>query len=269
MRVRFLIGLLVAVSATMRAENAPAMKIDTIAGSYVVTRWDSDGRFIVAHFETFDASRLQKNKPHGEVFRYYADSILYSRAIYDHGKKNGLYQEYYHDGQLRVEVFYNQGNLDGVLRNYHPNGQLKRHELYKMNESQGGKCFDEAGEEIAFTPWRKEPQFVGGNEALRLYLVSQMHVPATLQHKCNTKIKFQVQRTGNITNAKVMESCGYEELDRQALEIVAGMPDWVPGMIDGKPTTMTTFGVLSWTPRSKGAEVRKSKHTKNKYNTNY
>lgn len=257
--MRFLIGLLIAASAGAWAASTPAMQIDTVADGYVVTRWKQDGRFIVAHFETFDASRFQKNKPHGEVLRYYADSTLYSRAIYDHGKKNGLYQEYYPDGQLYVEMTYSQGKLNGELQNYHPNGQLKRREQYKMNESQGGQCFDETGAEIAFTPWRTEPQFVGGSEALRLYLVSQMHVPATLKHKCGTKIKFHVQRTGNIANAKVMESSGYEELDKQALQIVAGMPDWIPGTIDGKPVQMNTFVALSWTPQHKGAVVRKSK----------
>lgn len=136
----FLIGLSVAVlSANTLSANVPAMKIDTVADGYVVTRWDSDGRFIVAHFdETFDASRFQKNKPHGEVLRYNADRTLYSRAIYDHGKKNGLYQEYYPSGQLYVEMTYSQGKLNGELLNYHPNGQLKRQEQYKMNESQGG-----------------------------------------------------------------------------------------------------------------------------------
>ena len=136
MKVQFLIGLLVAVSVTMQAENVPAVKIDTVADGYVVTKWELDGRFTVAHFETFDASRFQKNKPHGAFARYYADSTLYSRATYDHGKKNGLYQEYYPDGQLRVEMTYCQGKLDGELLNYHANGQLKRREQYKMNESQ-------------------------------------------------------------------------------------------------------------------------------------
>lgn len=100
---------------------------------------------------------------------------------------------------------------------------------------------------------------MGGNEALRLYLVSQMHVPETLQHKCTTKIKFQVQRTGNIADAKVMESSGYEELDKQALKIVAGMPDWIPGTIDGKPVSTNTFVALSWTPQREGTAARKSK----------
>ena len=259
MKVRLLIVWLVVVSATMRAENVPAVKIDTVADGYVVTKWEQDGRFTVAHFETFDASRFQKNKPHGAFARYYADSTLYSRATYDHGKKNGLYQEYYPSGQLRVEVTYSQGKIDGELLNYHPDGQLKRREQYKMNESQGGQCFDETGAEIAFTPWRTEPQFVGGSEALRLYLVSQMHVPSTLKHKCGTKIKFQVQRTGNIANAKVMESSGYEELDKQALQIVAGMPDWIPGTIDGETVQMNTFVALSWTPQHDGTVVRKSK----------
>lgn len=259
MKVRFLIGLLIAVSVTMQAENVPAVKIDMVADGYVVTKWELDGRFTVAHFETFDASRFQKNKPHGAFARYYADSTLYSRATYDHGKKNGLYQEYYPDGQLRVEMTYCQGKLDGELLNYHANGQLKRREQYKMNESQGGQCFDETGVEMVFTPWRTEPQFVGGSEALRLYLVSQMRVPKTLQHKCGTKIKFQVQRTGNIANAKVMESSGYEELDKQALKIVEGMPDWISGTIDGKPVQMNTFVALSWVPKRDGAVVRKSK----------
>lgn len=256
---RILIGLLAAVSAGAWAADVPAVKIDTVADGYVVTSWEQDGRFTVAHFETFDASRFQKNKPHGDFARYYADSTLYCRTKYDHGKKNGLYQEYFPDGQLRAEMTYAQGKLDGELLNYHSNGQLKRREQYEMNVSKGGQCFDEKGAEIAFTPWRTEPQFVGGDEALRLYLVSQMHVPATLQHKCGTKIQFQVQRTGNIANAKVLESSGYEDLDKQALQIVAGMPDWIPGTLDGKPTRMNAFVTLSWVPRREGATIRKSK----------
>lgn len=266
--MRFVLPLLfVAASVAAQTAEIPVYTIgedtytiDTIADGYVVTLTKPSGKYSVTHFETFDTLQFKRNKPHGEALRYSVDSILLGRAYYDHGKRHGTCEEYYPTGQLYMRQEFRQGKLDGLLTNYYPNGQLKREERFEDGVSKGGHCFDSTGVEIAFAPYRVDPRFVGGHEALGLYLLSKAHCPSTLRAKCTTVISFKVDKHyGYPKDVKVSQSCGYEELDEQLVQIVRGMPEWIPGTLDGKPATLSAKISMNWKPKDKGAVIRKSK----------
>jgi protein TonB len=82
-------------------------------------------------------------------------------------------------------------------------------------------------------------EFPGGMAALRKYLSENLVYPPTaiekeLEGKCY--IRFVITAKGKITDisiARKVPNC--PECDQEAIRLVAGMPDWKPGKVNGKP----------------------------------
>ena len=51
-------------------------------------------------------------------------------------------------------------------------------------------------------------------------------------------IKFVVNKTGKIEKVEVIKSSGTPALDREAVRVVKGMPNWKPGKMKGKPVSV-------------------------------
>lgn len=83
----------------------------------------------------------------------------------------------------------------------------------------------------------QKPQFKGGQEALFAYVGEHVKYPKSCE-KNNTQgtvqIEFTVLVSGAVKDAKIKKSA-HPELDAEALRVVKGMPNWNPGIKDGKP----------------------------------
>lgn len=100
---------------------------------------------------------------------------------------------------------------------------------------------------ISNVSWKKtledldqKPEFPGGNSALFNYLKDNIKYPAdAVEEKLEGRVilTFIVNREGKIVNAKVKKSVS-PSCDKEALRIVRSMPDWIPGMKDGKAVTV-------------------------------
>lgn len=77
------------------------------------------------------------------------------------------------------------------------------------------------------------PSFPGGGSALMQYLSSHVRYPKTTASG-RVVLQFVVERDGSISNTKVVRSID-PALDREAVRVVSSMPNWNPGMKDGKP----------------------------------
>ncbi len=80
-----------------------------------------------------------------------------------------------------------------------------------------------------------QPQFPGGQDSLEAFLNNNLIYPenARINHiKGRVYVGFLVDKTGKIKNAKVL-SGATEELDKEAMRVVALMPDWTPGTAGG------------------------------------
>lgn len=80
------------------------------------------------------------------------------------------------------------------------------------------------------------PEFPGGEEALFEYLKTSIKYP----HKANVKqiegrviAEFIVDRNGGIKNPTIIWGIS-PELDKEALRVIMLMPNWTPGVQDGK-----------------------------------
>ena len=84
------------------------------------------------------------------------------------------------------------------------------------------------------------PTFVGGRQALQLYLQANVKYPRIAIEKGiagTVIVKFTVDSTGAIRNPKIARNV-YYDLDVEALRVVSTLPDWNPATRDGKPISM-------------------------------
>lgn len=74
------------------------------------------------------------------------------------------------------------------------------------------------------------PKPVGGNGAFKDYVKENIQYPESgLEEKINgtVKLKFTIERTGNITNIEVLKSMG-EDFDQEAIRLLKEGPIWEP-----------------------------------------
>ncbi len=83
----------------------------------------------------------------------------------------------------------------------------------------------------------QQPEFPGGVSALSMYIQENINYPETLK-KNRTEgmviIAFTVSDTGKIENITVEKSSEHDAFDQEALRLVKLMPNWKPGIKDGK-----------------------------------
>lgn len=89
---------------------------------------------------------------------------------------------------------------------------------------------------------QKLAEFPGGQKAMMQYLSDNIKsVPGA---NGRAIVQFTVEADGSISGPRLMRSSGNEDADKEALRIVASMPDWTPASDDGKPVkTLFTLPV--------------------------
>ena len=81
------------------------------------------------------------------------------------------------------------------------------------------------------------PMFPGGFDGLLEHMRDNIKYPANARAngiQGRAIVSFIVDEEGHLSNFRIDKSTGNEELDQEALRWAATMPDWVPGMQDGK-----------------------------------
>jgi periplasmic protein TonB len=80
------------------------------------------------------------------------------------------------------------------------------------------------------------PVFPGGEEALRTYLASNVNYPDDAKKEGvqgKVFVNFIIDEAGKVGNVKVLKGVS-PSIDKEAVRVVAGMPDWTPGKEKGK-----------------------------------
>lgn len=84
------------------------------------------------------------------------------------------------------------------------------------------------------------PDFPGGIGEMMKYLVKNIRYPKEMEEQKvegRVIVTFVVRKNGEIADAKVVKSV-HPQLDAEALRIINGMPNWTPGMQNGKPVNV-------------------------------
>ena len=85
-----------------------------------------------------------------------------------------------------------------------------------------------------------QPEFDGGMNAMFQYIGDKLKYPKEAKEagsEGKVYVKFTVTEEGQIKDAHVVKGVD-EYLDNAALNVVKGMPNWTPGMKDGKPVAI-------------------------------
>lgn len=88
---------------------------------------------------------------------------------------------------------------------------------------------------------RNVPQFPGGEQALAKFIYTNMHYPDKAQILGITglvKVQFDVLANGKILNARLLNDIG-GGCGTEAMRLVSLMPNWKPGIINGKPASIS------------------------------
>lgn len=157
-------------------------------------------------------------------------------ANFKEKKLDGIYQEWFDNGNLKEDIEYSNGKFNGFLKTYWENGQKKRLDSFKNGEFIRGECFNGDGEVISYYAYEVMPEFKGGMDALMKYLSEEIKYPKKARRK-NIQglviVGFVVNTDGSIYNIKIVKSIN-EELDKEAIRVVSGMPNWNAGRQDGE-----------------------------------
>lgn len=81
------------------------------------------------------------------------------------------------------------------------------------------------------------PEYIGGMDAMYLFLRSELNYPRTAVKKNiqgTVLLEFVVECDGSITNVKPLVSL-CPKCDKEAIRVVKKMPKWKPGIVMGKP----------------------------------
>jgi len=84
------------------------------------------------------------------------------------------------------------------------------------------------------------PEFPGGDLGLRRYIASMVIYPASARAagiEGKTYTRFAVSKTGKVINVETARKA-HPLLDKESIRVIRELPQWKPGMQDGKPVTV-------------------------------
>lgn len=82
----------------------------------------------------------------------------------------------------------------------------------------------------------KQPEFPGGQEAMIKFLIKNIRYPEDARTKGiqgTVYVQFTILQSGELSDIKVKKGVN-DQLDAEAVRVVASMPNWIPGEQDGK-----------------------------------
>lgn len=88
--------------------------------------------------------------------------------------------------------------------------------------------------QTTFVAEERDPQFPGGNEALKQFLARYLRTPEDLEsgQKKVVKIKFKVDKDGSVNTFEIITSAGID-LDNEVVRVFKKMPRWEPALQNG------------------------------------
>lgn len=102
---------------------------------------------------------------------------------------------------------------------------------------------DEVISQVSDTLLNREPQFPGGTKAMEEYFKSNMKYPKrAIKYKVEGRVLYNilVSEEGEIMRIALLRGI-FSDCNEEAFFLIKKMPRWIPGLKDGKPTTMSVI----------------------------
>ena len=105
-----------------------------------------------------------------------------------------------------------------------------------VSEQTNNFITDEDTTVFLFNKIDKKPKFPGGIEQLLKYLSENIKYPKTAKDagiQGKVYISFVINKNGEVTDVKAIKGVS-KELDEEAIRVISTMPNWSPGIQNGK-----------------------------------
>jgi protein TonB len=222
--------------------QAPAATLPPDSGPYELA---ADGRRVTSQTDSAGTCTevLRWGAPGALVRVFYPSGRLKEYVPYADwagGIEHGVASSWFASGQLAVQQSYYEGQRTGPLFLYYESGVLKRATEYVSGNELLGRCFDEAGQPVAYFPYEQLPLYPGGPAQLSRELTRALRLPRRLPAAVFFEprvvdIVFQVAEDGHVEGPRVAGSSRLPELDQAVLAAFAKLARrFTPARRDGR-----------------------------------
>ena len=107
---------------------------------------------------------------------------------------------------------------------------------------------EDSNEPIPFFILEQQPEFPGGIDALKPYLVRQINYSVIAQEngiQGRVYYAFTIEKDGSVSDIKIMRGVD-TAINNEAIRVLKTMPKWKPGMQRGKPVRVSFSGVINF-----------------------
>jgi hypothetical protein len=162
--------------------QAPAAEMAADSGQYQVAL---DDRQVSSQTDSVGTCTevLRWGERSGLVRAFYPSGRLKEYVPYSDlasGVQHGVASSWFDNGQLGAQQPYYQGQRTGTLALYYESGILKRTTEYVAGNEMLGRCFDEAGQPVAYFPYEQLPLYPGGQAQLTKEITKALRLPRHL-----------------------------------------------------------------------------------------
>lgn len=81
------------------------------------------------------------------------------------------------------------------------------------------------------------PEFPGGVDSMKVFINSNMNYEKIATTKTTdelARIEFVIEKDGSMSNLAILKTSGNKAFDNEAMRVVRTMPEWSPGVLEGK-----------------------------------
>ena len=111
-----------------------------------------------------------------------------------------------------------------------------RHDVYRLDTLVKGQCYAPDSSEIAYIPYKEQPEFKGGERKMFEYLGNNVRYDKEAREsgiEGTVYVAFVVSKTGEIEKVRIWRGV-HPSLDVEAVRVVKSMPKWKAGKQEGE-----------------------------------
>jgi TonB family protein len=172
----------------------------------------------------------------GHAKYYDEDGYMTSEGGYISDSHTGVWKYYRpQSNTIWYTAEYKDNMYDGEFVSYYKDGKVKRRVNYTAGKETLGRCYNEAGNEIMYTPFMQAPDGVDGYMAIAAQTAKYPKKSIKKNVEGRVLVKFVINKKGDVADVEVVESV-HPKLDKEAVRVVENLPRCKsPAMRDDEP----------------------------------
>ena len=208
---------------------------DSVLSLRYTYEYDSLGRLSVEHYKRVGDKAM-------DTYEYLPDGNFIKYHFNKEGKKTSLKHFFNAQGRIIKTVGSNEKSRFEKADDY-GNWTIWNHTCdypighYEYTYTREIEYYAPEETDTVYLSSEQLPEFPGGQKAMFQYIADNVIYP--IEARVNgiqgrTVCQFIVNKSGDLTDVKVVKSSGSIDLDNEAVRVISSMPKWEPGRSDGE-----------------------------------